>query len=199
MPNHITNIIRFHKSLTDKIINKDGFVDFNLCVPMPPHSDTFYAIGDLGDEEKKQYGKNNWYDWSCSNWGTKWNAYEQSVWLTDDICTATFLTAWCYPYLWTEELASHGNFTLLYADEVIGHNCGIVECVDGQHYVENDENTLTPIEAIALSLYVKREDPYDYADWITPEGEEVDADLAEVCANYRDILAKILPDGFKLP
>lgn len=196
MPNHITNIIKFNSNLKDKIVNEDGFVDFNLLIPMPPDSDTF-CRGNLGSEEMKKFGENNWYDWSVANWGTKWNAYEQSLWLTADVCTATFCTAWCYPYKWIETLAKYGDFTLLYADEdMCGSNCGIIECVDGAIY---GERSLSDVEQLALSFYVRKCDPKDEVDWLGNNGYSVDSTLEEVYKNYTAILLEILPDGFDLP
>ena len=32
---------------------------------------------ELVDEYRKRFGASDWYDWQTSNWGTKWNAYEQ--------------------------------------------------------------------------------------------------------------------------
>jgi len=53
--------------------------------------------GNLGRRELELYGKNNWYDWSYKNWGTKWNAryvevYDNSI---------SFETAWspCSPVI----------------------------------------------------------------------------------------------------
>ena len=43
-----------------------------------------------------KYGYDNWYDWSCANWGTKWNAcdtnYDEEK---EQLC---FDTAWSIPY-----------------------------------------------------------------------------------------------------
>lgn len=51
---------------------KEGILDFDFetIIPMP----NYVFKGDLGQKEKEIYGSNNWYDWSCDNWGTKWNA-----------------------------------------------------------------------------------------------------------------------------
>ena len=80
MPNHVTNRMSLSgkdeeiKKLITAIKNDEigfGSVDFNKIIPMPDH----IFRGNIGNEEKKKYGKNNWYDWSVENWGTKWNAY----------------------------------------------------------------------------------------------------------------------------
>lgn len=104
MPNHIQNRVTFdcsEEKLNEILtaIQKDsgengnfgpGTVDFNKIIPMP---DNIFK-GLLGTEEKKIYGKNNWYDWSIENWGTKWNAYSFSR----DGNTIGFQTAWSAPH-----------------------------------------------------------------------------------------------------
>lgn len=69
------------------------------------------------------YGYRGWYDWRCANWGCKWNACETSG--------LSFQTPWAVPYHWLKQLAQKCNFVLIYADEDIGANCGIVEAKDG--------------------------------------------------------------------
>ena len=84
MPNHIQNRVTFdcsEEKLNEILtaIQKDsgengnfglGTVDFNKIIPMPDH----IFKGLLGTEEKKIYGKNNWYDWSIG-WGA-----DHAVW-----------------------------------------------------------------------------------------------------------------------
>ena len=106
MPNHVENHLTFDCS-EDRLtvilqaIGRDedsaldgqygiGTFDFNKVIPMP---DDIYR-GDLGPKEQKIYGKKNWYDWSCWNWGTKWNSYGNSF----DGHTLTFQTAWSAPH-----------------------------------------------------------------------------------------------------
>lgn len=73
----------------------DNPFDFNKIVPMPD----YVYDGPLGDKEIKQYGKNNWYDWSIHNWGTKWNSCD-ATFFDDDNCFR-FWTAWspCSPVI----------------------------------------------------------------------------------------------------
>ena len=138
MPNHIQNRIKFdcsEEKLNEILAaicseNKETSqkcVDFNKIIPMPDH----IFKGLLGTEEKKIYGKNNWYDWSIENWGTKWNAYSFSR----DGNTIGFQTAWSAPHPILAELT--GMFPGVYithewADEDIGQNCGTREYLNGE-------------------------------------------------------------------
>ena len=67
--------------------------DFNNIIPMPKN----IFRGNLGREEEEKYGKNNWYDWSIENWGTKWNSVGTRVELKDGSLYYTFDTAWDCP------------------------------------------------------------------------------------------------------
>jgi hypothetical protein len=80
-----------------KVAGENGAVDFNCLIPMPKHSTTFCAKGNIGREEEEHYGKNNWYDWSREHWGTKWNACESEVAEYDDTLAYRFATAWDCP------------------------------------------------------------------------------------------------------
>ena len=156
MPNHIQNRVTFdcsEEKLNEILttIQKDsgengnfglGTVDFNKIIPMPDH----IFKGLLGTEEKKIYGKNNWYDWSIENWGTKWNAYSFSR----DGNTIGFQTAWSAPHPILAELT--GMFPGVYithewADEDIGQNCGAREYLNGETVGETiPENNREAIE-----------------------------------------------------
>jgi len=108
MPNHITNKVTIKgkakdvKIFMENIKSKEGSIDFNKIKPMP--KDIFHW--NLGSVERKIYGKNNWYDWSIDNWGTKWNAYESyddcdkeelNKWEKFIECELFFFTAWSAP------------------------------------------------------------------------------------------------------
>jgi len=85
----------------------------------------------MSNEYKKKYGADNWYDWKCTNWGTKWGAYEISKGGGNSI---VFQTAWSTPIPVIEKLSEmfpEVKMTLEYADEDFGHNCGVIEFIDG--------------------------------------------------------------------
>lgn len=165
MPNHVTNILTINAvALKVKIVLeliKDeekgiGTIDFNKIIPMPGHIFT----GNLGTEERRKYGENNWYDWSVSNWGTKWNAYNQSI----DGNTLTFDTAWAAPIPVMKKLSKlfpDITFSYKWADEDIGQGVGAAELEDGKMM-----EVYMPLEGTAearrFALEIKGGDPADY-------------------------------------
>lgn len=108
MPNWCSNtlVVRGSKEELDRMYNKvmvKGEFDFNAIIPMPEHQpdpkkpNAFFADGNLGQEERKKFGSNNWYDWSNDNWGTKWNAsdsYGTRPYAEGKPAEISFNTAW---------------------------------------------------------------------------------------------------------
>ena len=89
MPNWCFNRVTF-TGTTDEINNIIEFVAGETCqepfslnsvIPMPEES------------------RENWYDWSVVNWGTKWDVTNCKITDTheDGIVTYSFETAWCPP------------------------------------------------------------------------------------------------------
>lgn len=116
----------------------------------------------------QKYGHTNWYDWCCDKWGTKWNAHTVEKADAEDVII--FDTAWATPIGWIEELAKHADFTILYADEDTGANCGWFiyeggECIAKWDTDEAKRNACRDHadQAVAMSLYV-RGWLYDYLD-----------------------------------
>ena len=92
------------KEVKKTLASKQTCFDFNNIVPMPkelegttspnPEPDSFEA-----KRLRKQHGHDNWYDWCCDNWDTKWNSAGAD--LTSDsnnsIIEYEFQTAWGPP------------------------------------------------------------------------------------------------------
>ena len=154
MPNHVSNVITLKGHKDDIIkclstIMRDndttenenkyegiGTIDFEKIIPMPKE---IYR-GNIGPEERKFYGSNNWYDWSVMNWGTKWNAYNfyaHEIMPVDisegEDYTMEFDTAWNppYPVIKTlSEMYPELEIEHLYFDEFLTF-AGIVIYKDG--------------------------------------------------------------------
>ena len=155
MPNHVVNIVTFEcseeklKEIMEAIQYDDGpddqkgtgTIDFNKVIPMP---DNIFK-GNLGPKEREMYGKNNWYDWSIKNWGTKWNSYNSTK-EDDKLC---FQTAWSSPHPVIKKLSEmfpDVSINHKWADEDIGQNCGEREYFNGEEisckFPENDKEAL---------------------------------------------------------
>lgn len=132
MPNWVKTKIWFEgeSESTEKFINDclndEGNFDFEKIIPMP---DYIYS-GPLGLEEEKKYGRNNWYDWSIDNWGTKLNA--ESTFVNAEQGYVEFETAWSVAFPVLQKMAKNyigtiGNRIIVeYADEDIGSNCASI-------------------------------------------------------------------------
>jgi hypothetical protein len=60
---------------------------FNQTVPLP--------------EEEEE----NWYDWCCANWGTKWDVQDADIHVEEDCLTVVCDTAWDAPTEWAKTAA----------------------------------------------------------------------------------------------
>jgi hypothetical protein len=165
MPNHVTNEIKFYgkqeniNKVLKLIEGNNEYIDFNAIVPMP---DNIY-MGNLGERERIIYGINNWYDWSISNWGTKWNAY--SVSFDEDTNIIWFDTAWTSPLPVLEALAKlcyehQVRFEGKWADEDRGHNVGTFasNCNGDEYWFDYEYVDDCSNEAYEIYVELKGED-----------------------------------------
>ena len=109
MPNHVYTRMTVNGELEDvheffmthmtEDKGGDSALDFNTFIPMPEELKGTRAPSDLPPTASKalidKYGADNWYDWSISNWGTKWNSYDN--YLDHDTNSVSFNTAWSLP------------------------------------------------------------------------------------------------------
>jgi len=108
------------KTLTKRVKSKESVFDFNKLVPSPDWDNTPNEDGEFPviDEDAPAFmqikkfplsGKSDdrWYDWRCTNWGTKWGACEIEITQDDeDFLEITFNTAWSPPEPIVEALRS---------------------------------------------------------------------------------------------
>lgn len=100
-----------------------------------------WELGRQAFQNQLQYGAATWYEWCIQNWGTKWNAcgYESGIDYGPDCNALWFETAWSAPVPVVEELARRFpdlEFSHRWADEDIGHNCGMHEYAEGERTEE---------------------------------------------------------------
>jgi hypothetical protein len=88
-------------------------------------------------DNERLYGHRDWYSWSTSNWGTKWNAYSTNDNEDDGIY---FETAWSTPYPVMLALSAKYPEVVInvrFADEDFGHNVGEYILQNGDVVEEN--------------------------------------------------------------
>jgi hypothetical protein len=102
MPNWVTNEVTFNFDMShDKdrfmklVTSDDNEFDFNNIIPMPKEIN---PRGSLGYKDREKPSGDNWYNWSCANWGTKWNSSKAHVnYEEENYVCFSFLTAWSAP------------------------------------------------------------------------------------------------------
>ena len=106
MPNWCDNQITITGpySVIDKIEKivkeeKDGDGLLNFMSPMPKELDGTTAPSSSADKPQPMIeGFDNWYDWRCENWSTKWDVNEfYGVDRTPDTISFGFSSAWSPP------------------------------------------------------------------------------------------------------
>lgn len=123
MPNYCNNTLTIwgnQKQLLNFFMKNENIedkqeLDFAKSVPRPKNC----YMGDLGPEEREEYGRNNWYDTQIRIWGTKWNCSDVSMTRDENTLTYTFLTAWSPPKEWlitTAEIFDELIFELKYEE-----------------------------------------------------------------------------------
>ena len=116
MPNWVRNTIEISgpepklKNLMEKLtepkpvdangkMSERGFSFWNSTSPTDLEA-YFTTSGFSADKtvmETYNNGPSNWYSWNSTNWGTKWDACDASVELTDNELRIDFDTAWSSP------------------------------------------------------------------------------------------------------
>ena len=112
MPNWCNNKVEIYGDSPDQIkevkktlAGKKTCFDFNNIVPMPKELEGSDANVGYPNEKKsfearrlrKQHGHDNWYDWCCDNWDTKWNSSDAMLSEDGDGLNYEFQTAWGPP------------------------------------------------------------------------------------------------------
>ncbi len=146
----------------------------------------------LANEYKKKFGHCDWYGWQTSNWGTKWNAYDQHD--VDENCIE-FDTAWSNPYSLMVKLSTmfpEVTFEVQYADEDFGYNVGKYVLLNGETMEQNIPSGGTQ-EALEMAMDIKGDEDYYLGDVLVEYIEE-----EEEFSNYVETLIQIAHNKGKL-
>ena len=121
-----------------------------------------WELGKTAWQNIQKYGAPTWYEWSITNWGTKWNAYGYEEGTDYSACDElTFQTAWSAPHPILRKLSEMFPeivFKHQWADEDIGMNCG-ERCYLGGEKI--DEFIPEGIRATEFALEVWDYDPLE--------------------------------------
>ena len=121
-----------------------------------------WELGKTAWQNIQKYGAPTWYEWSITNWGTKWNAYGYEEGTDYSACDElTFQTAWSAPHPILRKLSEMFPeivFKHRWADEDIGMNCG-ERCYCGGEKI--DEFIPEGIRATEFALEVWNYDPLE--------------------------------------
>lgn len=121
-----------------------------------------WELGKTAWQNIQKYGAPTWYEWSITNWGTKWNAYGYEEGTDYSACDElTFQTAWSAPHPILRKLSEMFPeivFKHQWADEDIGMNCG-ERCYLGGKKI--DEFIPEGIRATEFALEVWDYDPLE--------------------------------------
>ena len=102
--------------------------------PNPMFADKGAITKKMSKDWIERFGADNWYDWTCNHWGTKWGAYDSQLVVAElpdrdgyDMAEIRFQTAWSAGTQGVAALAEQYptlEFYLKYADEDCGYNTG---------------------------------------------------------------------------
>jgi hypothetical protein len=156
MPNWCENVVTFtgpREKLDELIAGAEKGALLQTIRPMP---ETVFR-GNVGSAERAEHGANNWYDWSVSNWGTKWDVECESIADDGESVRFYFMSAWSPPVE-----------AYVYASEQ-GLGVSAMYCEPGCNFVgrydADGENTMTIDECNDSELQ-------DYFAWAFEEEEE---------------------------
>mgnify|MGYP000102015851 FL=1 len=127
----------------------------------------------------RYYGHQDWYSWSTSNWGTKWNAYSQNS--DEGSNEIAFETAWSTPYPVIEALSRkypEAVISIRYADEDFGHNVGEYTFQAGD-VVEETTPEGGSDEAFELAADIQGS-----PEWFTDRLYDIEAETADELETY---------------
>lgn len=131
-----------------------------------------FALGEQYHANLLKYGATCWLDWSTAHWGTKWDT--DSTYADDEERKFVFETASYAPHPILQTLVNMFpdiEFTMEWASEDIGENCGRVVYRSGEPeywYPDGDQ-------AIEFACEILGRDPDEYRARMAEPDDEIEA------------------------
>lgn len=125
----------------------------------------------------QRHGEIDWYEWSCTNWGTKCNASETRI---NEIKSIEFDTEWSCPLPIIKKIAKYIDFTILYVEKEFGSDFNILIAKNGEVNEDKRICNLTSNQKSFLSLLIIGDKPkslYSEYELIKYYGENWKEDL----------------------
>lgn len=135
-------------------------LDFYKSVPIPEN----IYMGNLGSEERRLYGRNNWFDWNMANLGVKWNVHD-SYYEKDETkkeIKYEFETPWSPPITWLIKTSiKYPNliFLMKYCEYGMGFGGEIM--LHGEHEIKNETWDLIDKEREKYEYYNENKEEID--------------------------------------
>lgn len=153
----------FIKISTNKIVKEDGSIftsvlSFNNTVPMPEEVAKTMKMPGSGTELP------DWYEWSCQNWGCKWDAHRTEIEEKEDRCISYFFrTPWSPPLPWLLTIATlYPNLKFRLEFSSVREYSGVaIACGSIINFLNSDEilrNELKNEKGHALSCHIDDHD-----------------------------------------
>lgn len=175
MPNYVSNRIRVYGDRRAEVVDalradpenpdrEDEELDFAKLIPEPEYS----GDNSIKTDENGNIKHPDWYEWRCTNWGTKWNCGSSEINEYDEFTELFFLTAWNPPeplLLKLGEIAQEKDCSLegWFADECDGEICGWID--DGEiMYAPNEEKYRKECRNMAIYNEENHEEDNEYSD-----------------------------------
>jgi hypothetical protein len=165
MPNWCNNTITISgqtetiKNLWEEATAEDGGL-LSAMVPMPKELEGTTSPSPEG-QTKVVDGYTNWYDWSVSRWGTKWDVSTEGLEFKDNGDGTAEITGW-FDSAWAPPLGAYekfcddmdGVYLEAYYDETGMVFCGYWSNEGGDDYYEYGEATSETIRDIVPDYLV---------------------------------------------
>lgn len=174
------------KPVLDSLRGDNNIYSFNNVIPMPEEIRESKADFTQNQTLLEKYGYNNWYDWSCGEWGTKWDVCEISKHgkkrggpFKNQVMKMSCQTAWSPAIpVWfrISELNPNIQICVQYVDECVGNGYGEAIFLNGNLISERFDDNLMNKDCrdIVENIYSKEfvEEEIEYIKESMKENEE---------------------------